>query len=186
LQRAEEYRNRAGHVPSMREIARELKMAHTTLREHVHNLAGLGWVRLTREAPGYEVVRTLPGSPAFLAGEAGAGPGVYPVDDAAEAVPLPKLLQPARGHSYVRVRGDSMSGDAILAGDVVVVRAQDSVDPQEIALVALADGTYVVKRVRREGRRVLLVSSNPAYPPREAEKGTRVAGKVVRVIRDLE
>ena len=170
----------------MREVARELKIAHTTFREHLHNLAALGWVRLTKEAPGYEVLRSVPGMVGSLAGEAGAGPGVYRGDDPVEAVPLPKLLQPAPGHSYVRVTGDSMSGDAILTGDVVVVRVQDAVDPRDIALVALPDGTYVVKRLRRVRRTVLLVSSNPAFAEREAEEGTRVVGKVVRVIRDLE
>lgn len=102
----------------------------------------------------------------------------------------PKGAFPAR--SYVlRVTGDSMTGDGILDGDLVVIDpGQDPADG-DIAVLSLdwedqATGLHrthrTIKRLRDEG--TLLESSNPANPPVPVPPGvrTRVWGRAIAVL----
>lgn len=67
----------------------------------------------------------------------------------------------------LRVRGDSMTGDGICDGAIVLVRRQAHHAPGEIVVVFLSDWQEAaVKRIGQtpEGQ-VCLLSSNPAHPP---------------------
>jgi repressor LexA len=84
----------------------------------------------------------------------------------------PELLTPSpswfgRGeHVAVRVRGDSMTGDAISDGDFAIVRLGKSARPHEIAAVRTYDGEVTLKRVELAGGEAHLIASNPAHPTR--------------------
>ena len=60
----------------------------------------------------------------------------------------------------LRVRGESMTGDGIMPGDLVFVRPQSSAREGELVTV-MVDGDATVKRYRRDGDRIHLLSSNP-------------------------
>jgi repressor LexA len=78
-----------------------------------------------------------------------------------EPVLVPDRLTPA-GDAYVlEVRGDSMSGDGILDGDLVVVEVDLHVRAGEIAVVLVAGEGATLKRFRHEGANVRLIASNP-------------------------
>ena len=86
----------------------------------------------------------------------------------------------------LRVRGDSMTGAAILDGDVVVVRRQARAGHGEI-VVALVGDEATVKRLSLRGGRVELQAENPAYEPIVPDpRDLRILGKVVEVRRRLE
>ena len=81
-----------------------------------------------------------------------------------EAVLVPERLAP-RGDAYVlEVRGDSMCGDGILDGDLVVVDVDSHVRAGEIAVVLIAGEGATLKRFRHEGGLVRLQASNPDVP----------------------
>jgi DNA polymerase V len=62
----------------------------------------------------------------------------------------------------VRVTGDSMTGVGIMEGDYAVVNR--AVRPTNKAVVvALVDGEFTLKRLRRRGSRTWLQAENPAY-----------------------
>lgn len=83
-----------------------------------------------------------------------------------EPVLVPERLAPP-GDAYVlEVRGDSMSGDGILDGDLVVVEVDPHVRAGEIAVVLVAGEGATLKRFRHEGGRVCLIASNPEVPER--------------------
>ncbi len=94
----------------------------------------------------------------------------------------------AAGAFALRVRGDSMTGDGILDGDLIVVRRQQTARQGEIVAV-MVDGSATVKRYYVEGDRVRLQPSNPALEPiylsAEEARETAVLGKVVAVYRSL-
>ncbi|WP_460979630.1 translesion error-prone DNA polymerase V autoproteolytic subunit [Spirosoma knui] len=84
---------------------------------------------------------------------------------------------------FVRAAGDSMTGDRIEAGDILIVDSSyDQVDGR-IAIVSL-NGENLVKRIQRAGEVLLLLSSNPNYPPIQVQAGEnfRVFGVVTWVI----
>jgi repressor LexA len=88
----------------------------------------------------------------------------------------------------LKVQGDSMVGAGILHGDLVVVRRQDLAENGAVvaALVpGAAEDEATVKRLRRSGRRVVLVPENPAMQPFDMPEGGRILGVVVAVLRKL-
>jgi len=93
----------------------------------------------------------------------------------------PDLLRGKEGFA-LRVKGDSMSGDRILDGDIVIVAKQPEVLPHEIAVVAIDGETATLKRVKIHGDMVMLTPSNPAHEPQLVPaKDVHIIGKVVEV-----
>lgn len=66
----------------------------------------------------------------------------------------------------LRARGDSMIGARIADGDLVFIRAQDTVENGVIAAVVIED-TATLKRVyyNDKEKTLSLVAENPCYPP---------------------
>ena len=85
----------------------------------------------------------------------------------------------------LKVRGDSMQDAGIHDGDLVVVRAQQRVEPDQV-VVALVDGESTVKRLARRGEKLVLEPANPRYEPIRVGATTQVVGKVIGVIRSYE
>lgn len=89
-----------------------------------------------------------------------------PGDDLVEA-PLDLndlLVENPTATFYVRVAGDSMEGARIFAGDVLVV--DRSIQPRDgMIVVAAVYGELVVKRLRKSGNGLALVSENEGYAP---------------------
>lgn len=82
----------------------------------------------------------------------------------------------------LRCKGDSMIGARIHDGDIVYIRIQPDVESGEIAAV-LIDDEATLKRVHKDGDKVILQPENPAYRPkvfvREEINNIRILGKAV-------
>jgi repressor LexA len=82
-----------------------------------------------------------------------------------------------------------MIGAHICDGDLVVVRRQDSAQPNDIVVAVLGDGgepEATVKRFVRDGERIILKPENAAMEPIIVDAGTRalaILGKVIGVVR---
>ena len=63
----------------------------------------------------------------------------------------------------LQVKGDSMQGAGILAGDTLIVERANVAKEGDI-VVALVEDAYTVKRLAREKRRFVLRPENKAYP----------------------
>ena len=82
--------------------------------------------------------------------------------------------------------GDSMSGDGIFVGDLLVVDKLE--DPYENAILIFSiDGDFTMKRLRYGDKRVELISSNPKYPPIIIKEGEELKrwGVLKHVIKDF-
>ena len=82
----------------------------------------------------------------------------------------------------LRVRGDSMIGAAILDGDLVVVRPQQSADDGQIVVARIGDEA-TVKRLSRKNGKVWLLPENDAYEPIDGTEAELI-GLVKGVIRE--
>ena len=82
----------------------------------------------------------------------------------------------------LRVRGDSMVGAAILSGDLVVVRPQQSADDGQIVVARIGDEA-TVKRLHRRNGKVLLMPENDNYAPIDGTEAELI-GIVKAVVRD--
>ena len=88
---------------------------------------------------------------------------------------------------FARVTGDSMCGEGIEDGDLVVVDRSIEAEDGDLCVCCL-DGGFTLKRLRIEATRVLLVPSNRRYAPIEvgADSGRdfRVWGVVTHTIKE--
>lgn len=115
-----------------------------------------------------------------------AGYPIDPQDGLNEAVEMTRDLVGDPANTFaLHVLGDSMVGDCVLDGDLVVLRHQEVADNGDMVAVWLREpGETTLKRFYREGRRIRLRPANPKYPDRiEDEANVLVQGKVVAIIR---
>ena len=82
----------------------------------------------------------------------------------------------------LRVRGDSMINAAILSGDLVVVRPQQTADDGQIVVARIGDEA-TVKRLHRRGGQILLMPENENYDPIDGSEA-EIIGLVRAVIRE--
>lgn len=179
---------RRGYPPSIREICEALGLSSTrgALR-HLEALEKKGFITRAPGARAIQVRDALRGAVTYLplVGEVPAGPLRHASEEVEEWMPVPARWG-GEGRFLLRVRGDSMTGDGIRDGDLVVVDPAPAARDGEV-VVALVDGEATVKRLRRRRGAVELQASNPAYPNLRVEKGeaeVRLAGKVVSLLRD--
>lgn len=178
-----------GIVPSVREIGHALGMrSPSTVHQHLTALSRKGYLRRDGDRMrvleitsgtvrmGDEEVVSLP-----LVGRVSAGVPVLAEQHIEEMIPIPRRFVGWNDESFLlTVRGDSMTGAGIHAGDLVIVRCQPTATPGDI-IVALVGDEATVKRLAVVDGRACLRAENPAYAPIEAE--FEVIGKVVGLLR---
>ena len=82
----------------------------------------------------------------------------------------------------LRVRGDSMINAAILSGDLVVVRPQQTANDGQIVVARIGDEA-TVKRLRRRNGEIWLMPENENYAPIDGSEA-EIIGLVKAVIRE--
>lgn len=122
-----------------------------------------------------------------ILGRIAAGQPIEAVDTPDAELPIAPEYLGGGDHFALVVSGDSMIGDGILDGDLVLIRStQDA--PNGAIVVALIDEFEVtLKRLRRRKDAVALESSNPAYQPRiiPADR-VRIQGRLVGLYRRFD
>ena len=182
-----EYIDGRGYAPTLEEIGRNFRLTSlATVHKHLQNLEQKGLIRrVPNHCRALEIVP--PPVPARavtvpLLGRVAAGTPIEPVE-VPESVALPEDLL-GRGETFaLRVRGDSMIGEGILNGDLVVVESRPEA-PNGATVVALVRGEATVKKLYRERGRVRLQPANERVAPIVArEDEVQVRGVVVAVLR---
>lgn len=85
---------------------------------------------------------------------------------------------------FVRVKGESMINDGIFDGDLLIVdRSLEATNNSVI--IALLDGEFTLKRIKKEGSTLWLKPSNPKFKPTRIteEMAFEVWGVVKHVIK---
>lgn len=123
-----------------------------------------------------------------LLGRVAAGMPMYAEENIEGYIPLDR----DDGHKYfgLRIHGDSMTAAGMDDGDIIVVRQQDMVEENDIAVVLVNGYDATVKYWHRQGNTVILTpkSYNPEHQPQiyDAKKvPIRVLGRVVQIRKDL-
>lgn len=137
---------------------------------------------LTKDAKGF----LKPARASFslpMVGEIAAGFPSPAEEELRDIISLDEYLIGRRSSSFLlKVSGDSMIGEGIKPGDLVIVdRGKDPKNGDVI--VAEVDGEWTMKYFRKQGSTVVLESANPQYPPVIPQSELRVAGVVTAVIR---
>ncbi|NCB19639.1 MAG: translesion error-prone DNA polymerase V autoproteolytic subunit [Bacteroidia bacterium] len=73
-----------------------------------------------------------------------------------------ELIKNPSATFFARVSGESMIGDGVGDGDILVV--DRSVEPADGQIaVCFLDGEFTLKRIRINGKTIILVPANPSY-----------------------
>jgi repressor LexA len=184
----ERYQQREGYPPSQQEIARAFGFRSLgTVQNYLVRLEREGClVRDWNARRGLRLQRPQPeGRELPLAGMVAAGKPIEAIETP-DRIEVPAWMAGDGDNFVLRVRGDSMIGDGILDGDLVVVRKQVNAETGQ-TVVALLDGEATVKRLVRRAGRIELHPANPAMTPLvvEDDETFRIEGVVVGVIRHL-
>jgi len=97
------------------------------------------------------------------------------------------LIQHPAATFFIKVSGDSMINAGIRSGDILIV--DRSLEPGNgKVVVAVINGEFTVKRLRRRQGRMVLEADNEHYQPIEITEGIdfEVWGVVAHVIRSLD
>lgn len=192
------YTSDNGYPPTVRDIGKAVGLASSsTVHAHLANLEKLGLLRRDPSKPraievigrgveqAVEGVRNVVGQSRRLPllGQVAAGPPILAEEHVEEHVPVPDAAGGEQGEYLLRIRGESMINAGILAGDLVVVRPQETAHDGEI-VVALVGEDATVKRFFREVDHIRLQPENPDMEPIRSREA-RVLGKVVGVMRKV-
>jgi repressor LexA len=183
-----------GYPPTVREIGEAVGLtSSSSVHAQLANLQRKGLLRKDAARPrAIEVAGARPrGAGAVsipVVGRIAAGAPVLAEEHVEEYLAVPDTFAAEEEHFALRVTGDSMIGAGILDGDTVVVRRQDVAEDGAIVAAQMpgpAEDEATVKRLRRRGRRITLVSENPTIEPFDLPDGGRILGQVVAVLRRL-
>ena len=197
LQFIAHFSRREGRSPTGTEVQAQFGYTHhSTARQHLQALERKGYIELARGGHGIPYhIRLRP--PAFsvvdtmrlpILGAIAAGTPQQAIEQADTWVErLDELLSVQPGDFLLTVKGESMIGEGIFPGDLVLIHPQETVETGEIAAVMVGREEATLKRVYPEApRHVRLAPSNPTmrelvYPAEEV----RVIGKYRGLIRPV-
>ncbi len=155
------------------------ELSKLTIRELLQKAA-----QATAALPGYEI-RRFP-----LMGEIAAGAPFEAEND--EAMPVATHVPRGTPDNcyFLRVQGDSMLGDGIISGDLVLIDPNtdlERINEQEIYAFLLNQIEVTLKRIKQVGGVLWMVGSNPRIPPiplTDDEHGeARILGKLIKLER---
>jgi repressor LexA len=190
---------RHGVPPTVREIGDKFKVTPRASFDHLRALERKGMLQrrtspgrtaraltLSEAAGGRATIASVP-----ILGRIAAGQPLLAEENREGELPIAAgaLPAPAEDLFALRVRGESMISAHICDGDLVMVRRQDSAQPNDIvvALVESESGDEAtVKRFQRDGDRVVLKPEHPTMAPiviDPRERQVRILGKVVGLLR---
>ena len=181
-----------GHAPTIREVQAGVGLRSPEgARQHLVRLVEEGRLGRAAGARSWRLPRhaTTETSYVPLLGEVPAGNPLEALEEREGVLPIDaRRMRKARGRLFaLRVRGESMSGAALLPGDVVIVDPTAEAQHRDI-VVARLGGEATVKRLWRSRGRIELRPENPAFQPIVPGAGEEleVLGRVIEVRRSLQ
>ncbi len=182
-----DYKARHGAPPTLREIARHLKIYLRGVQYHLERLERAGYLtRAPRRSRGIELRQEQRAALTPLLGRVAAGRPVLAEEHIEASYPLPREWTGSGETFLLKVQGDSMRDVHIVDGDLVLVKVQREALPGEI-VVAMVDDEVTVKRFQTDRKTVVLRPENEDFAPIRIgkEQRFRILGKVIGVFRKV-
>ncbi|AMB98532.1 LexA family transcriptional regulator [Aerococcus urinaehominis] len=180
-----------GFPPTVREICDQVNLASTsTVHGHLAKLETNGYLFKDKTKPraleitqkGLEALGVgKPGIP--IIGTVTAGQPITAYEDVEDYFPFPPGYQDIDDEMFMlKIRGDSMVKAAILDGDYVIVRKQNTANNGDIIIAMTDEDEATCKRFFKEADHIRLQPENDAYEPIILDSCT-ILGQVVSLFR---
>jgi repressor LexA len=92
------------------------------------------------------------------------------------------LITKPEASFLLQVSGDSMIGEGIMEGDLVVIERGRQPKVGDV-VIAEVDGEWTMKYFKKQGKQIYLEAANPKYPIIRPKTELRLGGVVTAVIR---
>jgi len=92
------------------------------------------------------------------------------------------LITKPESSFILKVSGDSMIGEGIMEGDLVIIEKGRNPKNGDV-VIAEVDGNWTMKYFQKKGKRIVLEAANPEYPDIIARTELTIGGVVTAVIR---
>src|SRR5436309_12337466 len=189
-----------GVPPTVRELGERFKITPRAAFDHLRALERKGELQRRPSVGRTSRALTLPDAVGGrshysvpILGRIAAGAPLLAQENREGEVPIATAALPARGEDVfaLRVRGESMIEAHICDGDLVLVRRQDSAQPNDIVVAMVeseagGESEATVKRFLRDGARVVLKPEHPTMAPivvDPARRAVTILGKVIGLLR---
>ncbi len=183
--------------PTVREIGERFHVTPRAAFDHLRALERKGMLQRRSSTRRTSRALTLADPPAGyrsvpILGRIAAGGPLLAAENREGELPVAASALPGDADEVfaLRVRGDSMIDAHICDGDLVLVRRQDTAQINDIVVAWLeseaSEGEATVKRLGRDGARIVLKPENRALAPivvDPAERRVEILGKVIGVLR---
>jgi repressor LexA len=180
-----QYIRRAGYPPTVREIAKQLKINGLhAVKKHLEALEKKGHLSRGRGARAIGIADQPQAIRVPILGQVAAGKPVLAEENILGTLALDRSVLRGGPFFLLKVKGDSMIDAGIFDGDHVLVKVQTQAENGEIVVVLVEDEA-TVKRIFHRGDTIILQPENPAHRPMTFTPGDniRILGKVAGVIR---
>ena len=189
-----DYQQKQGYSPSIRDMVRDLGMPHTTVYRYITHMKENGMIDIkgrgkiaTREME--KTKRATIKLPVL--GAVSCGIPKYAEENIEEYVQVPASWFGIGEFFALRADGQSMINAGIDDGDLVIIRKQEYAEPGQIivALIDNEDATLKRYRPRGDGQYIDLVPENDKFKVRTVDLSCEtliIQGVAVKVLKDLE
>jgi len=173
---------------TIREMQDILNASSTSVvAHHLTQLEKKGYLKKNPANPkDYQILKDAPEKQITylnLYGLAHCGPNGSILDgNPVERMPISTRLIsfPSVEAFMVKARGDSME-PKINEGDLVIARKTNDADSGSI-VVCVNDGEALIKKIKKEGESIILISLNPKYQPFLATQDFKIEGEARGII----
>ena len=190
-----------GVPPTVRELGERFRITPRAAFDHLRALERKGELQRRPSVGRTSRALTLPDLPGSgrahhavpILGRIAAGTPLLAQENREGEVPIAAASLPGRGEDVfaLRVRGESMIEAHICDGDLVLVRRQDSAQPNDIVVAMIeseagGETEATVKRFMRDGSRIVLKPENQTMAPivvDPARRSVTILGKVIGLLR---
>src|SRR3989339_84544 len=183
-----EYIQKNGYSPYYEEISEKFGLsALSTVHEHITELVDKGYLEKDerKERGLYLPKKRKQYLEIPLVGQIACGQPIEAIEDKEEVIKVARE-QSLRGNLYaLRAKGDSMIGDGIFDGDIIIAKKQESAENGDTVVAILDDNQATLKKFYLEDDKIKLQPANPEYKA-IYRKEIEIRGVVVKIIRNLK
>ena len=183
-----EYIQTNGYSPYYEEISEKFGLsALSTVHEHITELVDKGYLEKDerKERGLYLPKKRKQYLEIPLVGQIACGQPIEAIEEKEEVIKVARE-QSLRGNLYaLRAKGNSMIGDGIFDGDIIIAKKQESAENGDTVVAILDDNQATLKKYYLEDDKIKLQPANPEYKA-IYRKEVEIRGVVVKIIRNLK
>lgn len=178
------------YSPSLEEIAEHFKLVVSTIYQHIDELKRNGYLdKLNNQARTIQVLKDKKFSNSITIPLLGIIAAGQPIEtyETPELVTIPKNNIGAGEHFALKVQGNSMVGEGILDGSMVIIKKQNTAQNGDVVVALINGSETTLKKFYQEKNKIKLVPANPTMKSILVDpENLLIQGKVVSIQKGFE